>query len=226
MKNQVRISFMLAALLFTASLLIYNTIVTKVVLFGPLAVPAGLIITAFTYIVNLIVTEVWGYRKSRLMIWSGTTMNLLAVAIYTMSINWEAIQFWQDQEFIETVMKSSPLLLLATLIAHPIGSFVSAWGMSRLRQAAHRKNFALRAIGSTALGAGIESLLFVLITSTGEVTFSKFILLIGIQLLVKLLFIILLLPLTRFVVDRLKTDEPAGEPDSQISYNPFNFKEL
>lgn len=226
MKNQVSVLYMLAAIFFISCLLIYNIIATKVAMIVSLAIPSGLILLSVTYMVNDIVTEVWGYRKTALMIWAGFAMNLIAVLIYSLSINWTALQFWQDQEFTEILLNSSPRLLFATLLAHPVGSFVNAYILSNLKVKTNGKKFALRAIVSTAFGAGFESLILVLISSVGSASIRKIIILIGIQLFIKLILVLLLLPVITGIVRRIKASEQTDHFDREISYNPLYFNKI
>ncbi len=226
MKNQVSVLYMLAAIFFISCLLIYNIIATKVVMISSLAISSGLIMLSATYMVNDLVTEVWGYRKTALMIWTGFAMNLIAVLIYSLSINWTAIQFWQDQEFTEILLNSSPRLLFATLLAHPVGSFINAFILSNLKVKTNGKKFALRAIVSTAFGAGFESLIFVLISSVGSASIRKIIVLIGIQLFIKLILETLLLPIMIKIVGKIKSSEQTDIFDRGISYNPLYFNKI
>jgi uncharacterized integral membrane protein (TIGR00697 family) len=86
MKKQVSVSFMLCGLLFTVCLITANIVEQKLIALGHIEATAGLLIFPISYIVNDLIAEVWGYRKARLIIWSGFAMNFLAVIIFRLSI--------------------------------------------------------------------------------------------------------------------------------------------
>ena len=102
-----------------------------------------------SYIINDVVAEVWGYRKARLIIWTGFLMNLFAVLFYTLSVNWPAAPFWQNQDAFANILSSTPRIAIASLLAYLVGSFINAFVMSKVKILSKGKNFSFRAILST-----------------------------------------------------------------------------
>jgi uncharacterized integral membrane protein (TIGR00697 family) len=86
MKKQVSLVFMACGILFSVCLIIANIVEQKLIQIGPIEATAGLLIFPFSYILNDIISEVWGYRQARYIIWMGFFANFLAVAIFQLSI--------------------------------------------------------------------------------------------------------------------------------------------
>ena len=104
MNKSVSVLFMFAGILFAICLLIANILATKIILVGPWAAPAGVLIFPIAYIINDVIVEVWGYRKARLIIWSGFAVNILAVLFFSLAIVVPAAPFWQNQNAFSTIL--------------------------------------------------------------------------------------------------------------------------
>ena len=226
MNKKVSVTFMLAGILFTTCLLISNLISSKIISIGLLAVPAGVIIFPLAYILNDVITEVWGFGKARLIIWSGFAMNLIAVVFYALAVQWPAASFWSGQESFSEVLGSTPRIAVASLIAYLIGSFVNAMIMSKFKLMTKGKGFTLRAIVSTLAGEGIDSLVFIVIAFAGIIPFNQLIIMVALQAAVKTVFEIVVLQLTVVIVNWIKTVENSDAYDINISYNPFKINQI
>ena len=152
MKKEVSVLFMLAGILFATCLLISNILATKILMIGHWAAPAGVLIFPIAYILNDVITEVWGFRKARLIIWTGFAVNVLAVLFFSLGIAIPGAPFWQNQEAFATVLGNTPRIVLASLSAYLIGSFLNAFVMSRMKVMTKGKGFSGRAILSTFAG--------------------------------------------------------------------------
>ncbi len=226
MKQKVSIAFFLAGVLFTSCLLISNLISSKIIALGNWYVPAGVMIFPISYILNDVVAEVWGFRKARLIIWTGFIINLIAVLFYALSVNWPAAPFWQNQEAFAAVLSSTPRIAAASLVAYLVGSFLNAYVMSRLKIRSKGRHFSLRAVLSTILGEGADSAIFITIAFAGIIPWSQLPVMIVTQAIVKTLFEVLLLPLTVHAVKLIKKIDNIDTFDVGVSYNPFKIKEL
>lgn len=226
MKQKVSIAFFLAGVLFTSCLLISNLISSKIISVGHWYVPAGVMIFPISYIINDVVAEVWGYRKARLIIWTGFLMNLLAVLFYTASVNWPAAPFWQNQEAFANVLSSTPRIAIASLLAYLVGSFINAYVMSRVKIVSKGRNFSFRAILSTLFGEGADSAIFISVAFVGIIPLSQLPMMILTQAVIKTLFEIVLLPVTIWVVNRIKRIDNIDTFDVGVSYNPFKVSDI
>ena len=226
MKQKVSIAFFLAGVVFTSCLLISNLISSKIIAIGYWYVPAGVMIFPISYIINDVVAEVWGYRKARLIIWTGFLMNLLAVLFYTLSVQWPAAPFWQNQDAFANILSSTPRIAAASLVAYLVGSFINAYVMSRVKIMTKGRNFSFRAILSTLFGEGADSTIFITIAFAGIIPWNQLPMMIVTQAIIKTLFEIVLLPLTIYVVKLIKRVDNIDTFDLGISYNPFKIKDL
>ncbi len=226
MKNQVSITLMLAGILFSSCLLISNIISSKIIMIGLWAVPAGVLIFPLSYIINDVITEVWGFRKARLVIWTGFAMNLLAVLFYSLSAVWPAAPFWQNQEAFATVLGSTPRIAAASLAAYLAGSFINAVVMSKFKLLTRGKSFSLRAILSTLLGESADSAIFITVAFAGFIPARQLLIMVGMQAAVKTIFEIVLLPATILIVRYIKKVEQTDTFDVDVSYNPFKIGQI
>lgn len=226
MKHKVSIAFFLAGVLFTSCLLISNLISSKIIAIGNWYVPAGVMIFPISYIINDVVAEVWGYRKARLIIWTGFLMNLFAVLFYTLSVQWPAAPFWQNQDAFANILSSTPRIAAASLVAYLVGSFINAYVMSRVKIISKGRNFSFRAILSTLFGEGADSAIFITVAFAGILPWSQLPMMIVTQAIIKTVFEIILLPLTIYVVKLIKRVDNIDTFDVGVSYNPFNIKDI
>ena len=226
MKQKVSVAFFLAGVLFTSCLLISNLISSKIIAIGHWYVPAGVMIFPISYILNDVVAEVWGFRKARLIIWTGFLMNLIAVLFYSLSVSWPAAPFWQNQEAFATILSSTPRIAIASLLAYLVGSFINAYVMSIVKIRTRGHNFSFRAILSTLFGEGADSVIFITIAFAGIIPWNQLPMMIVTQAIIKTLFEIVLLPLTIHVVKLIKRVDNTDTFDVGISYNPFKIKDI
>jgi uncharacterized integral membrane protein (TIGR00697 family) len=226
MKTQVSTTYMFAGILFAACLLISNILAVKIIMIGPWAAPAGVLIFPISYIIGDVVAEVWGYRKARLIIWAGFAVNLIAILFYSLSIVIPAAPFWTNQDAYATVLQYSPRIALASIVAYLFGSFINAFVMSRVKVLTEGKNFSFRAVVSTIAGEGIDSLIFIVVAFVGIIPGNKLIVMISTQAALKIIYEIIVLPLTILIVKWLKKKEGIDTIDTEISYNPFKISEI
>lgn len=226
MKRSVSVLFMLAGILFAICLLISNILATKIILIGSWAAPAGVLIFPIAYIINDVIVEVWGYRKARLIIWSGFAVNILAVLFFSLAMVLPAAPFWHNQEAFNTILGSTPRIIAASLMAYLTGSFLNAIVMSKVKVLMKGKNFSVRAILSTLVGETADSMIFILIAFAGILPLNALVVMIFTQALIKTVYEILVLPLTIVVVRWVKKVEGSDIYDNAVSYNPFLINQV
>jgi uncharacterized integral membrane protein (TIGR00697 family) len=226
MKKQVSLPFMIAGILFTTCLLLSNILAVKIISIGPWAAPSGILVFPLAYIINDIIAEVWGYRKARLIIWSGFAMNLLAILLFLLAIHLPAAAFWTNQDAFSFVLGSTPRIIAGSLTAYLVGSFLNAWVLSRMKVASQGRNFGIRAIVSTLAGESADSFLFITIAFAGIYTWYNIFWMMVTQALLKTLYEIIILPVTTWIVKKIKRSVGEDVFDVKLSYNPFRFGEL
>jgi len=198
----------------------------KIIQIGPWAAPAGVLIFPVAYILNDVIAEVWGYKKARLIIWSGFAMNLLMVLFFSLTIAMPSAVFWSEQNNFAKIIGSTPRIVFASITAYLVGSFLNAFIMSRMKILSNGKNFGLRAIISTIAGESADSFIFISVAFAGLFSAKALLIMIATQALLKTIYEIIVLPLTTLLVKWVKKVENQDVFDKSISYNPFKIAEV
>ena len=225
-KKQVSVLFMLFCMLFCVCLITANVLETKQMAFGPISITGGLIVFPVSYIINDCVCEVWGYKKARLLIWLGFAMNFLFVMFGALCDALPGAPYWNNEAGFHAIFGLAPRVAAASFVAFVTGSFINAYVMSKMKVSSNGKNFSLRAILSTVLGATADSLIFFPLALGGIVPNSELPVLIISQIVLKTLYEIVILPITIQVVKFTKRHEGIDEYDNNINYNIFSISNI
>lgn len=225
-KDQVSILFMLFSMLFCVCLITANVLETKQMSFGPISITGGIIVFPISYIINDCVCEVWGYRKTRMLIWLGFFMNFLFVVFAAICDAIPGAPYWDNDAGFHAIFGLAPRITAASFLAFVVGSFANAYVMSRMKVSSQGRNFSLRAIMSTILGETADSLIFFPLALGGVVPNSELPVLILSQIVLKTLYEILILPVTIQVVRFTKRHEGIDEYDKNINYNIFSINNI
>ena len=225
-ENLVSVPFMILGIVFCVCLVAANLLETKVIQLGPIAVTAGLIVFPISYIINDCIAEVWGFRKARLIIWLGFLMNFMTVAMGQLAVAIPAAPFWEGEDAFNFVFGMAPRIALASLLAFWVGSFVNAYVMSRMKLASNGKHFSARAIFSTLLGESADSLIFFPLAFGGVMPLSELGKMMLVQVILKTLYEIIVLPVTIRVVCYIKHIDGADVYDKDISYNILKINDI
>ncbi len=226
MNSKVSVPFMLLGILFNVCLIAANLLETKVIQVFGITVTAGLIVFPISYIINDCIAEVWGFKKARLIIWSGFVMNFFVVALGQVAVALPAAPFWEGEESFNFVFGMAPRIVVASLAAFLVGSFLNAYVMSKMKIASKGKNFSARAIWSTVVGETGDSIIFFPIAFAGIIPWNELILMMGVQIVLKSLYEVLVLPVTIRVVKYIKKIDGSDVYDENISYNILKVKEV
>ncbi len=226
MQKTVSIPFMLLGILFNICLVAANLLEAKVVHVFGITATAGLIVFPISYIINDCIAEVWGYKKARLIIWSGFASNFLVIIFSQIAIRLPAASYWEGEEAFNFVFGMAPRIAIASLIAFLVGSFLNAYVMSKMKIASKGKHFSLRAIVSTLIGETADSLIFFPIAFLGLVPLPQLFILIGTQAVLKSLYEIIILPITIRVVKYIKKIDGSDVYDVGTSYNILKVKDI
>ena len=218
-RQSVSVLFMLFSILFCVCLIAANVLETKQIAVGSISLTGGLIVFPISYIINDCVCEVWGYRKARLLIWTGFAMNFFFVALGALCDWIPGASYWTNDAGFHAVFGLAPRIAVASFIAFLAGSFANAFVMSKMKIASKGRNFSLRAILSTVVGEGLDSVIFFPLALSGVVPADELPLLMFWQVVLKTAYEIVVLPITIRVVRILKQHEGEDVYDEGISYN-------
>lgn len=216
--------FVVIASVFVTCLITANIIAVKIIWVLGFPVPAGIIIFPLSYLFGDVLTEVYGYGAARRVIWLGFSCNLLAViAIYFGGIA-PAAPFWTQQAAYNSILGFAPRLLLASFIAYMVGEFTNSFVLAKLKIATRGRWLWTRTIGSTLVGEGLDTLIFISIAFGG--IFSAQIILITIltQWFLKVAYEVVATPFTYLVVGFLKQREKLDTYDYRTNFSPVLFR--
>ena len=226
MKQKVSVPFMLLGILFNVCLIAANLLETKVIQVGSLTVTAGLLVFPISYIINDCIAEVWGFKKARLIIWSGFAMNFFVVALGLIAVAIPAAPFWEGEEHFDFVFGMAPRIVAASLMAFLVGSFLNAYVMSRMKVASGGRHFSARAIWSTVVGETADSLIFFPVAFGGIIAWQELLLMMCTQIVLKSMYEVIILPVTIRVVKAIKRIDGSDVYDEGISYKVWKISEI
>ena len=226
MKEKVSVPFMLLGILVYVCLIAANLLETKVIQIGSLTVTAGLLVFPISYIINDCIAEVWGFKKARLIIWSGFAMNFFVVALGLIAVAIPAAPFWEGEEHFDFVFGMAPRIVAASLMAFLVGSFLNAYVMSKMKVASRGRHFSARAILSTLAGETADSLIFFPVAFGGIIAWRELLIMMCIQIILKSMYEVIILPVTIRVVKAIKKIDGSDVYDTDISYNVLKVKDI
>jgi len=210
--------------LFVAVLMISNIVATKIFKLSIFNFSGGVILFPISYIFGDILTEVYGYGKSRAVIWMGFFCSALMIVVITIVGLLPPGQGWKFQEEYQVILGSTPRIVLGSFIAYLVGEFVNSFTMAKMKIMTGGKWLWMRTIGSTLLGEGIDTILFVTVAFAGILPPSLLFSVIFSNYLFKCGFEIMITPVTYKVVKFLKKKEKEDYYDLTTDFNPFRFK--
>ena len=211
---------MLIGIVFVACLLLSNLIAGKMwAVTEDITLPAAVILFPVTYILGDVFTEVYGFRKARLIIWAGFAASFFAVIIYLITIALPHPGYWEGQEAYATVMGTTPRVAIASFAGYLFGEFSNSMILSRLKVVTGGRKLWVRTITSTLIGEGFDSVIFIMISFWGTMENSVVLKMILFQYLFKVLYEILFTPVTYAVVKFVKKKEGIDTFDRDIKYN-------
>jgi len=209
--------------LFVAVLLISNVASTKILSIWKFTFDGGTILFPLSYIFGDILTEVYGFRRSRRVIWLGFAAALLmSLTLYVVQLLPPAAG-WQYQDDFRHILGFVPRIVLASLIAYFAGEFSNSFTLSRLKIVTRGRFLWVRTITSTLIGEGLDTLLFCMIAFYGILPVPLLISVILSNYIFKCSVEILFTPFTYIIVNFLKKKEKEDMYDTGINYNPFRF---
>ena len=214
------------AVSFTVCLIISNLFATKVFTLGwGINLPGSVIIFPISYILNDCFTEVWGYRKARLVIWTAFAANFAVVLLGQIVVWLPAASFWDGGEHFDYMFNMAPRVTFASLLAFLAGSTLNALVMSKMKVADKGRRFGVRAIVSSVAGELLDSLIFIPLAFIGT-PIRLLVTMMLAQVSTKVLYEIIILPLTAYITRKVKASEGTDVFDEGISYNPFKLSDI
>jgi len=213
--------FLLVASIFITCLITSNIIAVKLVNIFGLVLPAAILIFPMSYIFGDVLTEVYGYRQARRVIWLGFFCNLIAVAAMGLGQILPAASFWDGQAAYERILGYTPRLLGASFLAYLVGEFANSFVLAKMKIATKGRWLWTRTIGSTLVGQGLDSVVFMTLAFAGTIPLTGLAAAIVVQWLSKSVYEAIATPLTYGAVNFLKKREGLDVFDYETQFNPL-----
>ena len=215
--------FVVIVAVFITCLITANITAVKLVGVLGLVMPAAIIIFPISYIAGDVLTEVYGYRQARLVIWLGFLCNLLTVLAIWLGQVLPAASFWDGQAAYERILGSTPRILAASFLAYLVGEFANAFVLAKMKIATRGRWLWTRTIGSTLVGQGVDSLVFITLAFVGTIPLAGLGSAIVTQWLAKSVYEAAATPATYWVVSFLKRQEGLDVFDYETDFNPLSL---
>lgn len=218
-----KVSFRLVviATVFVSALITANIIAVKLVSVAGFVIPAGVVIFPLSYIFGDVLTEVYGYSLARRVIWLGFLCNLVAVIAIVVGQLLPPASFWQGQTAYEQILGYTPRLLAASFLAYLVGEFANSYVLARMKVLTKGRYLWTRTIGSTLVGEGLDSMVFIILAFVGTIPVAGLISAVVTQWLFKTGYEVLATPLTYAIVNSLKRAEAVDTFDTHTRFSPF-----
>ena len=215
--------FVIIAAIFVTCLITANIIAVKIIGFGSVYLPAAIVVFPISYIFGDILTEVYGYKQARRIIWLGFACNLIFVFFAWVGQLLPAAAFWGGQAAYDSILGYAPRILAASFLGYLVGEFANSIILARMKVLTRGRWLWTRTVGSTIVGQGFDTTLFIVIAFVGTPAFAAIMILH--HWLAKIAIEALATPLTYRAVNYLKKKEGVDVYDRQTNFNPFTVRE-
>ena len=217
-------AFVVVVALFITCLLAANIMAVKLVHIFGLILPAAIIVFPISYIIGDVLTEVYGYGVARKVIWLGFFCNLIVVAAFWVGGIMTPASFWDGQAAYDRILGYTPRILVASFLAYLVGEFTNSYILAKMKIATKGRWLWTRTIGSTLVGEGLDSAVFISLAFIGTIPTGALASAVLTQWLVKCGYEALATPFTYQVVGYLKNREQRDVYDHETRFNPLLMK--
>lgn len=211
------------ALLFCFIFILSNIAASKVSIFGGIFIDAGTAYFPLLYIINDVITEIYGFRASRKVIWLAVCSNICFVLFLSLIVKLPSSYSEGSNESFDLLFSFSPRILVASVTSFLIGEYFNSMILAKSKIKFQGKMFMLRAIFSTLIGVSIESGLFSVIAFTGVVPSGELLSMTLLLIFAKVFYEAITIPITLRFVMFLKKKENYDYYDKDTKFNLFSF---
>jgi len=209
------------AMLFVGLLLTANIIGAKPLLLGPIILPAGLLLFPITYVLGDVLTEVYGFSRSRQVIWGAMLCNLFMSLMCKIAIQLPALNSWEHSEAYAQVLGSSSRLMAISVFTYFVGEFMNAYIVAKLKVKMRGRLFWARALCGSWIGEGIETSLFIPLAFYGTMPNEQLLRIAIFYYSFKVIYAMCAMPFAAQFVKILKSKENIEIYDDKTNFNPF-----
>ena len=219
--------FDIISVVFVVVLIVSNIVAMKALRLSSalgIDIDGGTLLFPISYIFGDILVEVYGYARSRRVIWMGFGANLLAALTFALIVALPPAPGWEMQEAFATVLGQTPRIVVGSLIAFLCGEFVNSYIMARMKIATQGRHLWMRTIGSTIAGQAVDSMLFQVLAFAGVWPAALLVRVIIWNFIIKVGYEALATPITYTIVGALKKSEQEDYYDHGTNFNPFRIR--
>ena len=224
-KHRVYKYYDLIMAVFVTVLLCSNLIgVSKVVTIGGLTFGGGNLFFPISYLFGDILTEVYGYARSRRVVWAGFGALVFSAVMTWVVIKLPPAEGYMGQAAIEQVFGSTPRIVAASMIAYFAGEFTNSFVMAKMKILTAGRRLWMRTIGSTICGEAVDSVIFYPLAFMGIWSTDMLITVAITNYVLKVMWEILATPMTYKIVAAVKRAEQEDFYDYKTDFTPFSLK--
>lgn len=209
---------------FVVILLVSNIISTKIVDLKFFVFDAGTLLFPLSYIFADVLTEVYGYKNSKKVIWSGFFSILFMALVIIIVTKLPQASDWPYQKDFENILWLAPRIVVASLFAYLLWEFSNSYIMAKLKIYFKWKKLWIRTISSTLVGELFDTIIFTLIAFYGVWSNNLLITIIISNYIFKVWIEVIFTPFTYKIVNFLKKQENEDYYDYKTNFNPLNLK--
>lgn len=199
--------FLFISILFITCILVSNILASKIINIFGISMTGGVLVFPITYIIGDVLTEIYGYKKSKKIIIYGFTCNLIMVILFYIAMKLPYPEYYLNQDAFVAVLSSTPRLLLASFIGYLAGGLTNSYIMDYIKNNSKIKYLWFRTITSTIIGEFLDTSIFLIIGFIGTMKTNDLLFMIVCQSAAKTLYEIVLTPLTYKTIAYIKKKE-------------------
>jgi len=195
---------------------------------GPVTVPAvtfgaGILFFPISYLFGDILTEVYGYARARRVVWTGFGALAFASFMSYVVLALPAAPGWEGQAALVSVFGQTPRIIAASLLAFWAGEFANSFALAKLKILTGGRWLFSRTIGSTLVGAGVDSAIFYPVAFLGIWDTPTVVRVLVTNYVLKVVWEVIATPMTYAVVRGLKRAENEDYYDRDTDFTPFSL---
>jgi len=203
-------TLLLLTVIYVSCILIANILAAKIINVFGIALASGILVFPITYIIGDVLTEVYGFKKTKQIIMYGFLCNLIMVIAFFVAMKLPYPAFWGNQEAFELILGNTPRILLASFTGYLVGSFSNSFIMDYIKNNSKIKFLWFRTILSTIVGEGLDTTIFITIGFLGTMEVKAVFTMLMWQLIVKVAYEVLFTPVLYLITNKIKKIENVG----------------
>lgn len=210
-------------MLYLTMMLISIALAYKLVKVGNMTMAASSIVLPIWYVINDMISEVYGYQVSRQVIWYAILCEALFIFASFLLIHLPSPDFWHYQTSFDNVFGNLPRVFIGSFFGITMGSFINAYFITKWKILLRGRYFWLRSIGSSAIGEAIFTIVTIMFDYLGVFPFDKIIQVISISYTIKITGLIISVIPASLIIPLIKKIEGIDFYDSHTNFNPFKL---